>query len=275
MTTHSPARRRAALALGTTAAVALLVLGAPLAASAHVAVSPDTATPGSDVAITFRVPNESATARTVRVEIDLPTATPFAGAEYDPVAGWSARVTTATLPTPLSSDGVQVTEAPRAIVFTAAAGGGIADGQFQEFSLALDLVPTTGRVLLPVTQTYSDGTVVRWDQPTPASGAEPDHPAPTLYITDAPPSGDHAATAGDGGPTIAAHGEAAAGAGVSDPTAVILASAGLAIAVVALVVALFAYLRPRGRASGPSSRPQASGSSSSSSGSGSPSDASM
>ena len=37
-----------------------------------------------------------------------------------------------------------------------------------------------GTVLLPATQTYSDGEVVRWDEPTPSSGEEPEHPAPAL-----------------------------------------------------------------------------------------------
>ncbi len=152
----------------TAAAVGILVLGAPLAADAHVKVSPNTATAGADIALTFRVPNESATAGTVKVEIDLPTKTPFAGADYQPVPGWSAQVVSATLPKPIKNDGAEVTEAPTKVVFTADPGTKIGLGQFQEFSLALDLTPDTGSVEFPTYQTYSDGTVVKWDEKTPA-----------------------------------------------------------------------------------------------------------
>jgi uncharacterized protein YcnI len=51
----------AALALG---AATQLALAAPLSASAHVSLETDTASPGSYDTITFRVPNESATATT-------------------------------------------------------------------------------------------------------------------------------------------------------------------------------------------------------------------
>ena len=52
-----------------------------------------------------------------------------------------------------------------------------------------------GSLSLPATQTYSDGTVVKWDQPTPAGGKEPEHPAPTLKLSSTEPRyGDAAAT---------------------------------------------------------------------------------
>ena len=49
----------------------------------------------------------------------------------------------------------------------------------------------------PTTQTYSDGTVVRWDQAPLPGGGEPEHPAPALSLTGAPPTGmdDHEMTA--------------------------------------------------------------------------------
>src|ERR1700709_1686648 len=101
-TTSVVALPRAAAAL---AAVAILVLGAPLAADAHVKVSPNTANAGDDIALTFRVPNESASAGTVKVEIDLPTKTPFAGAEYQPTPGWTAHIVTTRLAKPIKNDG--------------------------------------------------------------------------------------------------------------------------------------------------------------------------
>ena len=220
------------------AAVVLLVLAAPLAASAHVKISPNTAAAGDDIQVTFRVPNEEENAGTVRVEINLPTKTPFADAEYEPVAGWDARVVEAKLAKPIKNDGVEVTSAPVKIIYTAQPGVSIKAGQFQEFPVALDLTPDTGSVNFPTIQTYSNGDVVKWNQPTPADGDEPDHPAPTLYINDAPP------TDTESGVTIAATSDAASTAS----TALILGTAGLALGVIALVLGVFAFVRSRPRA---------------------------
>jgi uncharacterized protein YcnI len=226
----------AARIIATTAAVGILVLGAPLAAFAHVKVSPNTAAAGDDIALTFRVPNEEENAGTVKVRIDLPTKTPFAGADYQPIAGWSAQILTEKLPKPIMNDGVQITEAPVAVVFTADPGVEIKAGQFQEFALALDLTPNTGSVEFPTYQTYSNGDVVKWDEKTPASGDEPDNPAPTLYINDAPPADESGAGVG-----LAATSQ-------DDSTAtsaLLLATAGLALGVIALVLAIFAFARSR------------------------------
>ncbi len=220
----------------TAAAVAVLILGAPLAADAHIKISPNTAAAGDDIQIGFRVPNESQTAGTVRVEIDLPTKTPFAGASYEPIAGWSAKVVVAKLPKPIINDGATTTEAPTKVIFVADKGVSITTGQFQEFAVALDLTPDTGSVEFPTIQTYSDGTVVRWNQPTSAAGSEPDHPAPTLYINAAPP------TDSESGIAIAATSRAASTAS----TALILGTAGLALGVIALVLGAFAFARTRG-----------------------------
>jgi len=218
----------------TTLAVGILIVGAPLAADAHIKISPNAAAAGDDIQVTFRVPNESAIAGTVRVEIDLPTRTPFAGASYAPVEGWTAKVIEAKLPKPIVNDGVRVTEAPVKVIYTADTGVSIEPGQFQQFPIALDLTPDTGSVEFPTVQTYSDGTVVKWNQAT-TTGDEPDHPAPTLYVNDAPPSGT------ESGVTIAATSAAESTAS----TALILATAGLALGVIALVLGLFAFLRTR------------------------------
>ncbi len=46
----------------------------------------------------------------------------------------------------------------------------------------------------PAAQTYSDRTVVRWDQPPLPDGGEPEHPAPTLTLTTAAPPAQHGDT---------------------------------------------------------------------------------
>lgn len=40
--------------------------------------------------------------------------------------------------------------------------------------------------MLPAAQAYSDGTMVKWDEPEVAGQPEPKHPAPS-FITTAPP----------------------------------------------------------------------------------------
>ncbi|MCL2793698.1 MAG: YcnI family protein [Microbacteriaceae bacterium] len=210
-----------------------LALAAPLAASAHVRIVPDTATAGvDDATFDFRVPTESATASTIGVTVQLPTSTPFTAVSYEPVPGWTAKVTTSTLPKPVTIGGTQVTTAPVSVTFTAT-DGGIAPGQFQTFTLALGVVPDVGKIELPVTQSYSDGTVVKWDQPTPASGAEPEHPAPTLYVKDAPPGASAAPTASspaDSGLVTAA---------------LVVGLAGLVLGATGVVIAVVAVLRRR------------------------------
>lgn len=246
-----------------------LAVAVPLAASAHVPVTPNQATAGSYPTLTFKVPTESATASTVKVEIDLPTDTPFGSVTYQPVAGWTADVITSTLATPVTTDDGTITEAPTRLTFTADANAGVTAGQFQQFVISAGPVPDTGSVMFPVHQTYSDGTVVDWVDPTPASGVEPEHPAPTLYINDAPPV-DPAETAGSNGGTDGSTATAtvAAGSGSADAGSAVTGSAGalsstsmssteavalgvgiagLALAAVALVVAVLAVTRSRPR----------------------------
>ena len=246
-------KRTAAVSIAATTA-ALLLLAAPLAASAHVEVTPGRAAPGSETDLTFQVPDESASAGTVKVVVELPTTTPFTAVATRPVPGWSAVVDTEKLAEPVTTDGQTITEAPVRITWTAEPGTQIAPGQFQEFTIATEAVPDTGRILFPTHQTYSDGSVVDWTEQTPASGKEPEHPAPTLYVKDQPPAeSGSAAASGDTTPTATASGSAAsAGASGpgSDPLAIALGLGGLALGAVALVVAVVALTRGREKVSG-------------------------
>jgi hypothetical protein len=79
----------------------------------------------------------------------------------------------------------------------------------------------------------SDGSVVHWDQPTPASGVEPEHPAPSFTVTPAAaPSGHDSAAAAAS--TEATHVDSAGGdtlARTLGGIAVVLALGAAAIAV--------------------------------------------
>ena len=61
---------------------------------------------------------------------------------------------------------------------------GISSDQFALFRVSVKL-PEGDSVAFPATQTYSDGTVVRWDQPPLPGGGEPEYPAPVLSLTGA------------------------------------------------------------------------------------------
>jgi uncharacterized protein YcnI len=230
-------------ATATLGVAAMLALAAPLAASAHVHVTPGQAAAGSSTTLTFTVPNESATAGTVKVEFDFPTATPFTSVTYQPLPGWTAAVVTETLPKPVVIGGTTVTEAPTKIVWTANAGMQITEGQFQQFVVSVGPVPNTGSVELPAHQTYSDGTVVNWDEKTPATGVEPENPAPTLYINDAAPVTD--TTGATVTPSSAPSTSSASSAAANATLATILSLASLAVGAIALVVGLVVALRRR------------------------------
>lgn len=224
--TPGPRPRRTTTRVGAVAllAVALSVAGAA-SASAHVRVHPDSTTSGSFSELTFRVPTESATAGTVKVEVQLPQDTPFLSVSTRPLTGWTATTTEAALPKPVESEGATITKAVRTVTWTAVKGTQVAPEQYQEFAMSVGPLPAPGTVLLPATQTYSDGEVVTWDQPTPASGEEPEHPAPALVVTAAaasvPAAADVVTTAGGSDPV-------ARGLGV---VALVVAAAGLVLAV--------------------------------------------
>jgi len=205
-----------------------LALAAP--ASAHVTVNPNSATPGGYTKVTFRVPNESDTASTTKVEVNLPADNPIASVSLKPLPGWTAVAEKSTLATPIKVHDSDVTEAITKITWTAAAGSEVKPGQFQEFDVSLGPLPDSGQLIFKALQTYSDGSVVRWiDEPT-TDGSEPEHPAPVLKLAAAT-----AATAPAAAP------EASAGDTSDGPGAVGIAT--LLAALLALVLALLAYQR--------------------------------
>ncbi|MDQ4215870.1 YcnI family protein [Microbacterium capsulatum] len=214
--------QRALIGLAAGAALALV---APLAASAHVTATPNQAEAGSWTYVTFRVPNESATASTVKLEIHLPTDTPFTSVSYQPTAGWTGATAKTPLPKPVKVEDNTVSDAVTTVTFTADAGG-VAPGQFQAFTLSLGPVPDTGHIVMAATQTYSDGKVVEWSA-TPEQVAKDDtlEPAPVLWVNDAPPA-DH-------------HGGATAAPAASGPSAPSDGRGGLALglSIAALVIA--------------------------------------
>jgi uncharacterized protein YcnI len=232
---------KAAIAIG---AGVLLAIAVPLAASAHVTITPYGADPGSYAVITFKVPNESSTATTTKLEVDIPTGTPFASVSYVPVPGWSTDLVSETLPKPITIDHNQLTTAVTRVVWTADAGSEIRDGQLQQFPLSVGPVPNTGKIELAATQTYSDGTIVKWNE----SGPDSAHPAPVLYVNDPPVASNDAdaevtaATIADATPPTSA-----------DPIARSLGIGGLVVGAIGIVLAVTAR-RPKSKPKGGANR---------------------
>lgn len=213
--------RASSRALIISALVCTGLLAAAAPASAHVRATADNPTPGSYSVVTFKVPNESEKgALTTQLTVTLPD---VASASTESMPGWAAK---------LDRDAAAGTV--RSVTWTAAPGTGIAADQFGLFRISVKL-PDTETVRLPATQTYSDGTVVKWDQPTPPGGAEPEYPTPEIALTGAK------AAAGDGDPMPMT--QVAQATPAADNTARWLAGAALALAAVAVATALLVRRR--------------------------------
>ncbi|MFD9003397.1 YcnI family protein [Streptomyces sp. NPDC059582] len=240
--TRTTTLRRAGL--GTLLAAAG-VLAAAGAASAHVTVHPESYAKGAtDGVLTFRVPNEDDAASTTKVQVFLPTDHPVLGVLVSPHDGWTAKVTTTKLKTPVKTDDGTITEAVSEITWT---GGKIGAGQFEDFDVAFGELPEdTDELAFKTLQTYSDGNVVRWIEEERPGADEPENPAPVLELTasdDDTPSPAPAAAAKGSAPAASAG--ATTDASASDSTARGLGVAGLVVGVLGLAAAAFAFVRTR------------------------------
>jgi uncharacterized protein YcnI len=218
------------------------VLLSALPASAHVSVSSPDATPGGFGKLVFRVPTESDTASTTRLEVTLPTRTPFGSVSARPLPGWTVSTEERTLSHPVEADGFRLTRAVGVVTWTARPGDGVRPGEFEEFELSVGPFPHgAASVSMPTVQTYSDGTVVRWDQPARAGQPEPEHPAPTLAL----PARSRPSTAGSAG-TEQADSRSTADAtrtGSTDAVARWLGGVGIAVGAAGLTIGLLGRRR--------------------------------
>ncbi|WP_371668653.1 YcnI family protein [Streptomyces sp. NBC_00289] len=228
-----------------TALAAGSVLTAAGIASAHVTVHPESYAKGAtDGVLTFRVPNEEDTAATTKVQVFLPTDHPVLGVLVSPHDGWTAKVTTTKLTTPVKTDDGTITDAASEVTWT---GGTIRPGQYEDFDIAFGQLPdTAGRLTFKTLQTYSDNKVVRWIDEAGQDGQEPENPAPVVRLTAA--GGSPTGSASGAGVASAKTAQSAASA--SDSTARGLGIAGLVVGVLGLAAGAFAVVRGRTRTGG-------------------------
>ena len=172
------ALQRALIPAAATAAVTAALLADAAPALAHVHVDAAGATPGKETLLTFEVPNESENkSLTTQVTVTMP---PGTSATAESVPGWTVK-----LDRDLAAGTV------RSVTWAAMPGSGIAPDQFVLFRVWLRL-PKTDKVSFPAAQTYSDGTVVNWNQAPLPNGGEPDYPVPTLSLAGQAPRSDAA-----------------------------------------------------------------------------------
>lgn len=205
--------------LTTTAAGATMLLAAGVAA-AHVTVYAPDAAQGSYSVLAFRVPTESETASTTRLTVVLPE---LNSARTQPIPGWQSTVE--------KNADAKATS----VTWTADPGSpGIPPGQFQQFLLSAGPLPADESVSFAANQTYSDGSVVEWNQPMGDDGSEPEHPAPTLTLAASESSDGH--SHGTDSSTEASGEEEHA----TDTTARWLGGIGLLLGAVAVGIGIFA-----------------------------------
>jgi uncharacterized protein YcnI len=212
------------------------VVAAASAAAAHVKVSSESAAvEGGYATLVFTVPSEE-NANTVRLSVTLPGDAPIASVSTMPIPGWTVATTQRTLTTPITTDDGPVSTAISTITWTANAGAGIPPNSFQEFKVSAGPLPKVPTMAFPAVQTYSNGDTVRWIEPTPANGDEPDHPVPVLNLV---ASGSAAAATAPATTAPAASVSATAPSSRHDGTA-----RGLGIA--GIIVGALGLLPPRG-----------------------------
>jgi uncharacterized protein YcnI len=201
-----PLLARTAVVAAVAGGVVALTAGPALA---HVTVNPRSVTGGSYSQLTFRAPNEEATAAFTKLTIHLPADHPLGSVSTRPLPGWKVSLTTAKLPKPITTDDGTVTEYTDTVTWTAT-DGGIAPEQYQNFDVSVGPLPDAGTMTFTADQFYSDGSVVHWDQIAKAGAQEPEHPAPVLTLTAATETGSTGSSS-DGGSDGVARGLGIAG----------------------------------------------------------------
>lgn len=218
----------AATALG---AGALLALISPVAAYAHVGVTPDSTSAGSDSVLTFEFSHgcdgSPTTAFTIGIPDEIESVNPTL------LAGWSVETVT------------EADDRVAQVAYTADAP--IEDGFRSTFEIRVMLPEDAEgeRLEFPVLQTCVDGEI-DWSQSPADDGEEPENPAPAIEVTESTgdANGHGAATDGESEDHAGAGTTGAAETSTTDPAVDVLARvvgiAGLAVGVVALVIAIAA-----------------------------------
>ena len=153
---------------------------APTSAQAHISIHPNTIPAGAFATLDVRVPGEQEGAYVKKVDVLFPAG--FTGVDYENVPGWSTGVIETKLATPIKEDGETINTEVSQIVWTWTGPlGKVNNNQFINFPLSLAIPDdAAGRALeFRTVQTYSNGQVVHWIEPSLTA----EHPSPRINVT--------------------------------------------------------------------------------------------
>jgi len=155
-------------------------LVAPAGAQAHISMHPNTIPAGAFATLDVRVPGEREGAYVKQVDTLFPRG--FTGVDYENVTGWTAKVIETKLATPIKEDGETIDTEVSQIVWTWTGPlGKVNNGQFITFPLSVAIPGNAaGKALeFRTVQTYSNGQVVHWIEPSLTA----EHPSPRINVT--------------------------------------------------------------------------------------------
>lgn len=160
--------------------LAVAALAAPASAQAHISLHPNTIPAGAFATLDVRVPGEQEGAYVTKVDVLFPQG--FTGVDYGPMPGWSTQVIESKLATPIKAGGETIdTEVSQMIWTWTGPLGKIDNAQFIQFPLSLAIPENAaGKALeFRTVQTYSNGQVVHWIEPSLSA----EHPSPRIDVT--------------------------------------------------------------------------------------------
>lgn len=187
LTPMTRTRTRLAAAAGTAAAAIVLGTGV---ASAHIGTSADEVAAGSTIALGLTVGHGCGESPTREVAIQIPeginNAQPFAH------PGWSVASEIETLATPVTSaHGEEITDRVSVITYTADAGNELPNEVRDTFTVNFTAPDTPGETLyFKMIQSCTEGSN-DWIEEYDGTGEEPEHPAPSITVTESTGEGEH------------------------------------------------------------------------------------
>ena len=152
----------------------------PASADAHISLHPNTIPAGAFATLDVRVPGEQEGAYIKKVDVLFPQG--FTGVDYENVPGWNTKVIESKLATPIKEDGETIdTEVSQIVWSWTGPLGKVNNGQFINFPLSLAIPDNAaGKPLeFRTVQTYSNGQVVHWIEPSLTA----EHPSPRINVT--------------------------------------------------------------------------------------------
>lgn len=228
--------RTAITAAAAVSAGTVLALAAPFAANAHVGVDPTETAAGAYTVLAFGVPHGCGESPTTRLTFTMPDGIDRVTPTVNP--NWTIEKVVQQLDEPKAdSHGANITERVAQVVYTAVTPLPSDLRDVIELSLQLPEDAAGETLVFPVLQECTDGST-DWSEVAESGAAEPEHPAPTVTVTEA--RGDEHGHAAADSATEEHAVEATAGTTGNDSLARGLGVAGLVVGAVGVVLAVMA-----------------------------------